>query len=303
MPETATNWPISGDSKGVSRIHTVSDGTGLHCLHFPASEPRAYVVGLNGIQSHAGWYERSSTLLAEAGFDVRLVDRRGSGRSGGLRGHTPHWERLVNDVVSVLRTTRWERDSDLPGAPIVLMGISWGGKLAAAVVAQRPELIDGLALLYPGICSRIGPSILQRVLLPVARALGVKYRRAPIPLSDPALFTGEPAWQEFIRNDPLALHEATVGFFLADQELTRLSRQSGPAIQCPTLLMLAGRDRIADVTATRLWGSTIGVPEKQLVEFPDATHTLEFDPCFERFVKELVAWLDHLPLCRPAGRS
>jgi acylglycerol lipase len=294
MPETATNWPNFGDSGGVPRIYTVSDGTHLHCLHFPASEPRAYVVALNGIQSHAGWYERSSTLLADAGFDVRLLDRRGSGRSGGLRGHAPHWERLVNDVVSVLKSVRWERGSARLGAPVVLMGISWGGKLAATVAAQRPEFIDGLALLYPGICSQIGPSLLQRVLLPVARVLGVKYRRAPIPLSDPALFTGEPAGQEFIRNDSLALHEATVGFFLADQELTRLSQQSGPAIQCPTLLMLAGRDRIADVAATRRWFGTVAAVEKRLVEFPEATHTLEFDPCVGEFVKELIRWLTEL---------
>jgi alpha-beta hydrolase superfamily lysophospholipase len=306
VPESATPATKPRLMPARSSIHPwrVSDGTILRYRHWPAAAPlRGYVIGLHGIQSHSGWYGRSSLRLSEAGYDVRLLDRRGAGLSDGPRGHAPSWRRLVNDVVSFLGEVRAERDSAAPAAAVTLMSVSWGGRLATTIAAERPEVIDGLALLYPGIFSQIGPSLVQRAQLRLAEWLGVKNRTAPIPLSDAALFTAEPNGQEFIRSDPLSLHEATVGFFLADRELTRRAQASGRAIHCPTLLMLAGRDRIADAPATRRYFSTIASTQKQLIEFSGATHTLEFDPCFDEFMNELLQWLTTQKSPRVATRG
>lgn len=270
----------------------VSDGTRLVARHFaPPNKPRAFVVALNGIQSHAGWYERSSARLAKAGIDVRVVDRRGSGRSGGLRGHAPHWERLVNDVVGILGDVRRERDRASRSAPVVLLAVSWGAKLAAVLASMRPELVDALALLYPGIHSRFRPTLLQQGLLRFAEWAGARRRLAPVPLDDPALFTSDPEQQEFIRNDPLALHRVTTGFLFADRELTREARACAPQIHCPVLLMLAGRDRITDNPATRRWFDQLGATDKRLIEYPEAAHTLEFEACFDEFVDDLAGWV------------
>lgn len=194
----------------------------------------------------------------------------------------------MNDVVAVLRQIRVEK----PAGPIVLQAVSWGGKLAAATATLHPELIDALALLYPGIHARIRPSLKQRALLWLADILGARRRPVLIPLNDPALFTNDRERQKFLREDPLSLRVATTGFLIADQELTRHARACGPAIRCPTLLMLAGRDRIIDNTAMRGFFESIAAREKRLVEFPDAAHTLEFDECFEAFIAGLLNWLD-----------
>jgi alpha-beta hydrolase superfamily lysophospholipase len=273
--------------------HPVSDGTVLQVSRFrPEGPARASLVALHGIQSHAGWYRRSSIRLADAGYDVRWLDRRGSGQSGGARGHAPHWERLVQDVVSVLSAIRAEQARTNPPVPVILLAVSWGARLAATVARLRPELLDGLALLYPGIFSRFAPSLFQRLKLRLATALGIRNRPVLIPLDDPALFTGDPAAQAFIREDPLALRAATSGFFIADRELTRQAESAASHLKGRMLVMLAGRDRICDVAATRRYFRRIASPEKRLVEFPDATHTLEFDPCFDQFTAELIAWLD-----------
>jgi alpha-beta hydrolase superfamily lysophospholipase len=289
------------DLYGSNCQYPVSDGTTLHGRHFaPAGVPRAFLLVLNGIQSHAGWYECSAAALAHAGFDVRLCDRRGSGQSAGLRGHAAHWRRLVNDVVSLLQDVRFRRDRMAPAAPVILMAVSWGAKLAATVADLRPELLDGLVLLYPGIYSHFRPGIVQRALLRLAEALGARRRLAPVPLDDPRLFTSSRKWQEFIAHDPLALHQVTTGFLFADRTLTRIARSAAPRLQSPTLLLLAGRDHITDNPATRVWFDRLAARDKRLIEYPQAAHTLEFEDCCEDYIRDLIDWLGHVSIRTPS---
>ena len=270
-----------------------SDGYRLFARHWrPSGLPRGFVVALHGIQSHSGWYEHSSGRLCEASYDVLFLDRRGSGQNFSRRGDVANGDRLINDVMQVLSEVRRERDRVAPNAPVVLLSVSWGGKLAAITAARRPELVDALALLYPGLCSRVQPTTWQRARLKLARKLDVRHMRVEIPLNDPSLFTAEPRWQEFIRNDPLTLREVTSGFLLAHQDLTRESLAAAPQIHCPTLLMLAGRDRIIDNEATKTWARQLGTSQFTLREYSDAQHTLEFEPQPDRFVTDLVAWLN-----------
>lgn len=294
-----TPQPPSGDpcfdseSPGDVRRFRASDGYEFAYRHFPAKtgQPRGHVVALHGIQSHSGWYGYSAGRMAAAGYDVRFLDRRGSGLNDVDRGHAPHAERLMNDVVQFLTSGRHEQSHD---AGTILLGVSWGGKLAASVAARRPELVDALALLYPGIRPRIRATLRQRFLLKLADAFDIHRKVAPIPLRDPALFTDDAQWQERIRDDPFALHEATSGFFLSSANLDRLIDQTAGAIHCPALLMLAGNDRIIDNRATRLFFDGLSSAEKTLLEYEAAAHTLEFEPNRDAIVSDLIEWLNRV---------
>jgi len=299
LPTTAVPTPTSNATtmeqhapaiRSMPEGFTASDGVNLaiHRFH-PTREPiHGTILSLHGIQSHAGWYHRSSTQLAQAGWDVWFLDRRGSGTSGGDRGHAEHWERLVNDVVAILRQIRSRK---LPG-PVILQAVSWGGKLAASVARFHPELVDALALLYPGIHARIRPGLRQRLLLKLADFARIRRRHVVIPLNDPALFTQDCSRQQFLREDPFSVRVATTGFLNADRHLSQFAQSSGPEIHCPTLLMLAGRDQIIDNPAMRQFFSTIAAADKTVVEFPEAAHTLEFEACFEDYMSALLSWLN-----------
>ncbi len=276
----------------VIRQYVASDGYELNYRHWiPAATPQAFVVALHGIQSHSGWYEYSSQRLCEAGFDVRFLDRRGSGLNQKDRGHADHADRLINDVTQMLGQVHWERKLSATHAPVVLLGVSWGGKLAAVIAARRPELLEGLALLYPGLRARVRPRFHQRWLLNLGMALGASRKPIPLPLDDPALFTGETEWREFIFDDPLALHTATLSFLKVsvafDQELKRIPKH----ILAPTLVMLAGRDEIIDNQATKRYLNEMGTTHLVLREYPNARHTLEFEPGRETIFDHLIHWL------------
>ncbi|MEX0719006.1 MAG: alpha/beta fold hydrolase [Planctomycetaceae bacterium] len=273
---------------------TASDGYRLHHHHWAAAarRPRAYVIALHGIQSHAGWYEYSSGRLAEAGCDMRFLDRRGSGANAAARGHAPHEERLINDVAQVLAATRIERDRLAPHAPVVLLAVSWGGKLAAAVAARRPDLVDALALSSPGIRPRIRPRWWQAALLRLAEFHGCLHGKSRVPLDDPRLFTADPRWQRFIRDDPRALRRVTWGFLLASSRLERIAETAAPHLESPLLMMLAGRDRIIDTPATRAYFKEIAAARKTLIEYPEAAHTLEFESNRDTWIDDLIGWIE-----------
>ncbi len=272
----------------------VSDGTTLQYRRWtPAGGvPRAIVLGLHGIQSHSGWYVKSSQKLAEAGFEVIFLDRRGSGISTSRRGHAIHAERLINDVAHVARAIRLDRKVV---CPLVLMGVSWGGKLAMATALQFPKLFDALALLYPGLCPLVRPSWYQHWRLWWAQAVGWGHVRIPIPLNDPALFTDTPNWREFIRRDELGLHRVTVDFLAANLDLNRRVEEHLERIAGPVLLMLAGRDAIIDNNATRALLNRLTNAQRTLIEYPAARHTLEFEPDPEPFFADLTTWMESLP--------
>ena len=277
------------------REHVASDGYRLKFRHWAPVNPRGIVIALHGIQSHSGWYDYSSRRLADAGFAVYFPDRRGSGLNGFQRGHAAHAMRLVNDVralreLAINETVVGTVDSNAQ-LPITILGISWGGKLAAVVAALFPREFDRLALLYPGLVARIGPNWSQLLRLNLARTFEVVKHHIPIPLDDPALFTQVPEWQQFISHDPLALHAVSSSFLNAGRELDReLTTHCGKILQ-PTLLLLAENDSIIDNVAVRERVNRFGTHQLTTQVYPGARHTLEFEPNRDVVLADLIAWL------------
>lgn len=257
-----------------------------------ADTPRAAVVFLHGIQSHAGWYEHSCTELCRAGHDVYFLDRRGAGMNEAQRGDAPSFRRLLDDVAEFLtalpRTV--PRGHSVGRLPVFLAGISWGGKLAVALERRHPGLIDGLLLLCPGLFAKVRPTLGQRLKIFAAR-LFLPRRRFAIPLNDPELFTATPRWQEFLRTDPLRLHQATARLLVESVRLDGYLRFVPKYVHVPVLLLLAEHDRIIRNDRTRAFVERFATPDKQIIEYPGAHHTLEFEPDPGTFVKDIETWL------------
>jgi alpha-beta hydrolase superfamily lysophospholipase len=266
--------------------HTAGDGYRWQYRHYtPAGPPRADVVCIHGIQSHAGWYEGSCNHLAGAGHGVCFLDRRGSGVNSQARGDAPGFRRLIDDVAEFLTARR-------SGRPTVLLAISWGGKLAAALERRRPGLVDAFALLCPGFCPNVGLSRRKKLAVAVCRLVAPR-RAFDVPLSDPELFTANPEAIRFIREDPLALRRATARLLLESVRLDGYLRWFPPRLVKPVLLMLAGHDRIIDNGRTRAFVGRLAPAGAKVVEYPDAHHTLEFESGMP-FIPDLLAWLGGL---------
>ncbi|QDV33673.1 alpha/beta fold hydrolase [Tautonia plasticadhaerens] len=272
-----------------ARRFEASDGYPLHVLSWPTpGPPRAVAVILHGVQSHAGWYHHLGRTLAGGGIEAHFPDRRGSGSNESQRGHCPSSRRLVKDVLELTRDLKASR----PATPVILGGISWGGKVAVVSAAKGPESIDGVALICPGLQPRVGVPITEKLRIAAGFFL---FRSKPIfriPLADPALFTADPEAQRFIAEDELGLRRASAGLLAASMFLDRAARRAPGRVNQPCLLMLAGRDRIVDNDRTRAYFSRIASADTQEVEYPEAHHTLEFEADPGRYARDLIGWIE-----------
>ena len=233
--------------------------------------------------------------MAAAGYSVYFADRRGSGLNSAVRGHADHGLRLINDVRQLIQIARDEHSEGI--VPVTLMGISWGGKIAAATAAVFPSDLDHLILMYPGLVPKIRPSRFQELQLRMARYFDVRHRSVSIPLADPGLFTDSRHWKNFIRNDRLALHDVTSGFLNAGRDLDRLICVNADHIIHPTLSMLAGQDEIIDNIGTRQKIATFGTRSLTLITWPQACHTLEFEDDRDTMFQALIQWLNNASSC------
>jgi alpha-beta hydrolase superfamily lysophospholipase len=267
----------------------LSDGYALRgrIWRAPDAATRPPVLYLHGIQSHGGWFEWSASLLAQHGACVALPDRRGSGLNSAQRGDVRSAGRWLADVSAVAdwlgATTGQSRVS--------LVGVSWGGKLAAAWAARYRARVAKLLLIAPGIYSAVTVPLGQRAAIGCS-ALLVPQRRYEIPLSDPALFTDNPTGRAFIAADPLRLTRATARFlFWSTWSDTWVRRRPRGSVRVPTTLLLAERERIIDNSRTTAWLRRVTAGPPPIVRvFSGAAHTLEFEPDTAALAAALTEW-------------
>jgi alpha-beta hydrolase superfamily lysophospholipase len=170
--------------------------------------------------------------------------------------------------------------------------------LAAAIGRAYPSLVAGVGLICPGIYSPYMPGPLKRLLLAAPAPARLQQRRLKVPLQRPELFTNSLKWREFIATDPLALRTVTWRFAQEDRKLTRYARESATFLHMPTLVILAGQDRIVDNPRTRDFFGRLPSRHKTLIEYGNAAHTLEFEPDPSRYFDDLANWIEQTVAAR-----
>lgn len=224
------------------------------------SGPKGVVLIVHGLGEHAGRYEGVARLLLQSGFAVRGYDQRGHGRSDGQRGALPDNDALLEDLAEMVDearlhglpfpTTAGELEAELAAAknlPLILLGHSLGGLVAARFVALNLRPVEGLVLSSPAL--ELGLSFFQKVLL----AASLKFMPS-ITVNNglnPHHLSRDPEVVKAYLEDRLVHNKISprLGHFLAT---------AGPATiaaaanwRTPTLLMYAGADKLVNPAGSR----------------------------------------------------
>jgi len=251
----------------------------------PETPLRGVVLLVHGLGEHAGRYDELAQRLNSWGFAVRGYDQYGHGESGGARGGLPSDNRLVEDLADVLGSTRKRMDA---GLPLVLLGHSMGGLVAARLVALGLAPVDGLVLSSPAFDP--GLNAIQQLLLAVLPAIAPNLRVANG--LDPKWISHDPQVVQAYRQDKL-VHDRISG------RLARFIAEGGAAVlaaaprwQVPTLLLYAGADKLVSPRGSAAFAQAAPARAVTTHCFEDLYHEifneLEREPVYAR----LQQWLD-----------
>ena len=253
---------------------TASDGENLAVQDWPLDGPaRATVLLVHGLGEHVGRYDALARRLNAWGYAVRGYDQYGHGESTGPRGGLTSDLRLLDDLADIVDATRAHLAA---GRPLVLLGHSMGGLVAARFVAMNLRPVDALVLSSPALDP--GLNAVQKLLL------------ATLPRIAPDLRVGNGLDAQYLSHDP-----AVVAAYLADPRchdrisarLARFIADGGPATvaraahwSVPTLLMWAGSDKLVHPAGSRAFAAAAPRAVVQSHCFEPLYHEL-FNECPE----------------------
>ncbi len=247
---------------------TTSSGGRFVREWLPDRSPRGGFLLLHGMESHSGWFSELASRLAGEGWAVLAGDRPGWGRSGGPRGALASYRDFVDETSELAASARSRF------GPLHLAGMSWGGMAALYLGLRRGWLFDSIALLAPGLCSKLdlGTGDRLRVGLEFLRP---DPSRTVAPRFRPEHFTTDPKWRHFIDRDPERLRRVGASFCLETVKMRRFIQETaGRRRLPPALCLLAGDDAIVDNRRTGELCRRAGI---EVETFAGAAHSLVFE--------------------------
>ena len=264
----------------------VAAGYDIAVRVFGATGKQTPVIMTHGLQSHSGWFAQSADRMAAHGHPVYAFDRRGSGLSTGPRGDMKTFDEMIDDLLVVADHIKAKYGT----RKVFLLGHCFGAIPATVFAIRHPDRTEGLILTTPGIYTLTDLPLSQKLKIFFSRS-GQRDFLMPDPL-DPSEFTELPPFEAFIRSDPLALRAATGDFYFQVHRARKYLNANTDKIEMPVFMALAGEDPISDNRRNIRFFEDLPADDKMVINYEDARHILEFSPEKERFLADLVFWLN-----------
>jgi alpha-beta hydrolase superfamily lysophospholipase len=230
-----------------------------------------------------GRYGHVASALQAAGYVVFGYDHHGHGLSSGLRGNLLSPSQLLDDVRFVIEQVR-----ALTPAPLVLLGHSMGGLIAARAVAQSLPHIDALVMSSPALGAQT--NVVQKFLLATLPKLFPHVR-----VDNGVKTTWVARDAQVVRayvEDPLVHRQISAGLaaWILKEGAQTVAQAS--AWTMPTLLLYAGQDQLVLPQASAEFARLAPSDVLQSHCFNVMYHEIFNDPEKAMVLAKLLAWLD-----------
>lgn len=230
--------------------------------------PRAVMVLVHGMSEHSARYDHLGHFLAARGVAVHALDHRGHGRSGGETGTVEEFGDFLDDLSTFVSIVRGEE----PHGPLILLGHSMGGLIAAAYLLERQPQPDLVVL--------SGPAI-----VPIIQA---GERRI-----DATRLSRDPEEQQKYLADPLILRERVKEelFYKLAEGVALLVGRAGE-IAHPMLLIHGADDRLCSPEGAEAWVRESGSRDVTVNLYSGGRHEMFNEINRDEVISDLWTWLD-----------
>jgi alpha-beta hydrolase superfamily lysophospholipase len=241
---------------------------------------------LHGIGMHGEPYGSIAAGFTSQGIAFIVPDLRGHGRSDGTRGELAPPPVIRSDVGILIDSIHRRH----PDAPVVLLGDSMGGLLAADYAWRGEQRLAGLALLVPAFGlnkAQWGNSGGDLINLLTSGGISLATEKKMRPSTQSAGFL------KARLADKLALSDVSRDYLTTIGGLQSEWRRAAAEIKVPLFVCVAGEDRIIDNDRVRRFFDRAATPteEKTWRKIDGAYHTVCWDPATPELIAELSAWI------------
>ena len=249
-------------------------------------KPRALLLLLHGLGSHAGDFRDVGKYFAEKGFAVFIPDQRGFGHYSGLKGHVMSFDEYVEDVQNLVMQAR---DRYLNNV-LFLFGSSMGGVNAVRYVVKYPKEIDGLILHCPGVAQKLDIGIGKKMAGNLFSLLNVKrYVSSDIAFED---VTRNENVIKQMETDPLRFEMVTPRFGIEGLKAAEDGFNSAQFIKVPVLLQQAGADKLVDPERNKEFFDALASADKTWKLYDGLYHALHDEPEKDQVLSDMADWLE-----------
>src|SRR4051795_9622630 len=261
---TATDFEIAG-TRGRIVVH-----------RWDVDEPRYVVLLSHGYGEHARRYDHVAARLNDDGAVVYAPDHYGHGRSEGERALAEDLEGAVSDLHLVAERAA----ADHPDVPVVVIGHSMGGLIAARYGQRYGDELAALVLSGPAVGGN-----------PEIEALAELDPIPEVPI-DPAVLSRDPAVGQAYADDPLVYHgpfrrETLLGFGAAVAAVA----EAGSFGDLPTLWIHGEDDQLVPLVHTRPAIEAVRGARFEEKIYPGARHEVFNETNRDEVIDDVVAFL------------
>ncbi len=264
-----------------------ADGITLSTAAWVPSGPKAVALLSHGHAEHIGRYSPVIDALTSHGYAVYSQDHRGHGRSSGERALAMRFDDFIDDF----RLMALQAQAAHPDLPVVLIGHSMGGLIAARYALAFGA--DLTALVTSGTAFIIDEGVSAPAKI-IARLVSRIAPKAPVPrggVSDTLSY--DPAIGEDFDNDPLNYHGKTR--MRTAVEMTNAGADAllrAPILRLPYLAMHGADDTLTSPRGTERFYDRVSSTDKTLKIWPHMKHEIFNEVDGQTVISYMLDWLD-----------
>lgn len=264
---------------------TTPDGISIYAKNWPCPNPKAVIALVHGLGEHCNRYEHVAQYFNQRDFAVLAYDRRGHGRSGGKRGHSPSVSLLLDEIGALLIETQ----NRYPDVPVFLYGHSMGGNLALAYTLKRHPNVKGVIATAPWIQLAFQPPPILVALAKVMRNIYPSMiQRNNLKVEH---ISRDQAVVEAYTKDPFVHDFISAGLAAGMLETAAWLHAYTRPFPSPLLLMHGGSDQITSPIASSAFSERVpgGITWRL---WADYYHEIHNDPGKEDVFDLMIEWMN-----------
>jgi alpha-beta hydrolase superfamily lysophospholipase len=251
----------------------------------PDRIPKAVILLVHGLGEHSCRYGHVAQYFVEAGLGVCALDLPGHGQSYGTPGHVSQF----NDYLDAVGAVQAQVIRDYDNVPMVLLGHSMGGLVAANYLLEHQQDFCACVLSAPLFRIDDPPG---KVMQGALKTLSKTMPRMGVQKLDPSGVSRDPLVVHRYKNDPL-VHHGRLSARLVFEMFGAMKRAMDfvGTVRLPVLLLHGGQDKMTSIDGSRQYYKNLAAQDKRLRTYPNLYHEVFNEPEHKHILRHTLNWI------------